>query len=257
MAIPVKPLILISNDDGVRAPGLVALAAVLAEVGEVIVAAPDRERSAAAHSISLDHPLRVERVAQNTYAIDGTPVDCVYLALHHLVPRRPDLCLSGINNGFNLGSDVFYSGTVGAAVEAALRGVPAVAVSLERQSPPDFSHASAFAAALVRDLLARGPDAMEPETLLNVNIPAGAVRGLRPTALGRRIYRDQVDMRTDLRGRSYYWIGGPEERGPDIAGSDITAIGDGLVSVTALGLDLTHRPTLERMRAWWPEQRLG
>ena len=252
-----KPLILISNDDGVRAPGIVALAGALAEVGEVIVAAPDRERSAAAHSISLDRPLRAEQVAANTWAVDGTPVDCVYLALHHLVPRKPDLCLSGINNGYNLGSDVFYSGTVGAAIEGALRGVPSLAISLERQSPQDFSHAAAFATALVRDLVARGPQAIDDDTLLNVNLPAGPVRGLRPTRLGHRIYRDQVSVRQDLRGKDYFWIGGPEIKGPDLPGSDCTAIAEGLVSVTALGLDLTHRPTLDRMASWWPGERLG
>jgi 5'-nucleotidase len=252
-----KPLILLSNDDGIGAPGLAALAEAMADVGQVLIAAPDRERSAAAHSISLDRPLRVERVASDRWAIDGTPVDCVYLALHHLVPRQPDLCLSGINNGFNLGSDVFYSGTVGAALEGALRGVPAMALSLERRSPQDFQHAAAFSAALVRDILGRGPDAIPPNTLLNVNFPAGPVRGLRPTILGHRIYRDQVAVRRDLRGKDYYWIGGPEEKGPDISGSDTTAIADGLVSVTALGLDLTHRPTLERMTHWWPGERLG
>jgi len=250
------PLILISNDDGVEAPGIQALAAALDPVGEVLIAAPDGERSAASHSISLDRPLRVEKVAPRTWAIDGTPVDCVYLALHHLVPRQPDLCLSGINNGFNLGSDVFYSGTVGAALEGALRGVPAIAFSLERQNPQDFSHAAAFAVELVRDILGRGPGAIELGTLLNVNLPAGPVRGLRPTTLGHRIYRDQVSVRKDLRGRDYYWIGGPEEKGPDVPGSDCTAIAQGLVSVTALGLDLTHRPTLDRLAAWWPGDRL-
>jgi 5'-nucleotidase len=256
MAISVKPLILISNDDGVRAPGIQALIAEMVRVGDLIVAAPDRERSAAAHSISLDRPLRAEQVAPDCWAIDGTPVDCVYLALHHLVPRKPDLCLSGINNGYNLGSDVFYSGTVGAAIEGALRGVPSIALSLERQNPQDFSHAAAFSAQLVRDLLGRGLDAIVTETLLNVNIPAGPVRGLRPTSLGHRIYRDQVSVRKDLRGRDYYWIGGPEEKGPDIPGSDCTAIAEGLVSVTALDLDLTHRPTLDRMATWWPGDRL-
>jgi len=252
----VKPLILLSNDDGVRAPGIQALAGALADVGEVLLAAPDRERSAASHSISLDHPLRVERLAPNTFAIDGTPVDCVYLALHHLVPRKPDLCLSGINNGFNLGSDVFYSGTVSAALEGALRGVPAMAISLERQHPQDFSHAAAFTRDLIRDILARGPGAIEPGSLLNVNLPSGPVRGLRPTSLGRRIYRAQVSVRQDLRGRNYYWIGGPEEKGDDLAGSDCTAVHDGLVSVTAIGLDLTHRPMLDRMSTWWPGERL-
>jgi 5'-nucleotidase len=255
--LSVKPLILLSNDDGVRALGIQALAGALADVGEVILAAPDRERSAASHSISLDHPLRVERVAPNAYAIDGTPVDCVYLALHHLVPRTPDLCLSGINNGFNLGSDVFYSGTVGAALEASLRGVPAMAISLERQNPQDFSHAAGFARELVRDILARGKDAIEPGTLLNVNLPSGPVRGLRPTSLGRRIYRDQVDVRQDLRGRNYYWIGGPEEKGDDVPGSDCTAVQEGLVSVTAIGLDIIHRPMLDRLASWWPGERLA
>ncbi len=252
-----KPLILLSNDDGVRAPGIRALAGALADIGEVVIAAPDRERSAAAHSISLDRPLRVERAAPNVYAIDGTPVDCVYLALHHLVPRKPDLCLSGINNGFNLGSDVFYSGTVGAALEGALRGVSAIALSLERQSPQDYTHAAAFSRELVRDILARGRDAIEPETLLNVNLPSGPVRGLRATTLGRRIYRDQVSVRQDLRGRNYYWIGGPEEKGEDLPGSDCSAVQEGLVSVTAIGLDLTHRPMLDRMASWWPGERLG
>ena len=252
-----KPLILLSNDDGVRAPGIQALANALADVGEVLLAAPDRERSAASHSISLDHPLRVDRVAPNAYAIDGTPVDCVYLALHHLVPRKPDLCLSGINNGFNLGSDVFYSGTVGAALEGALRGVPAIALYLERQKPQDFSHAAAFAHDFVRDILGRGPGAIEPGTLLNVNIPSGAPLGLRATSLGRRIYRDQVDVRQDLRGRNYYWIGGPEEKGEDTPGSDCTAVQAGLVSVTAIGLDLTHRPMLDRLVSWWPTERLA
>jgi 5'-nucleotidase len=252
----VKPLILLSNDDGVRAPGIQALAAALEDIANVLVAAPDRERSASAHAISLDQPLRVEEVRAGAFAIDGTPVDCVYLALHHLVPRKPDLCLSGINNGFNLGSDVFYSGTVGAALEAALRGVPSLAVSLERRKPQDFSHAAAFTRDLVRDILRRGEGAIEPGTFLNVNLPAGPVAGLRTTTLGHRIYRDQVAVRQDLRGRNYYWIGGPEEKGPDIPGSDCTAVDAGLVSITAIGLDLTHRSMLDKLRSWWPSERL-
>jgi 5'-nucleotidase len=254
--LSVKPIILISNDDGVRAPGIQALASALTGLGDLILAAPDRERSAAAHAISLDHPLRVDQTQPNVYAIDGTPVDCVYLALHHLVPRKPDLCLSGINNGFNLGSDVFYSGTVAAALEGALRGVPSMALSLERQKPQDFSHAAAFVRELVADILARGQDAIEPNTLLNVNVPTGPVRGLRVTSLGRRIYRDQVSVRQDLRGRAYYWIGGPEEKGDDVPGSDCTAVQDGLVSVTPIGLDLTHRRMMDRLASYWPSEML-
>ena len=251
-----KPLILLSNDDGVRAPGIQALAAALEEHCELVIAAPDRERSATAHAISLDHPLRVEELRPNVFAIDGTPVDCVYLALHHLVPRKPDLCLSGINNGFNLGSDIFYSGTVGAALEGALRGVPSMALSLERQTPQDFSHAASFASRMVRDLWARGPEAIAQATFLNVNIPSGPIKGLRATSMGQRIYRDQVSVRQDLRGRNYYWIGGPEQKGPDLLGSDCTAVQEGTVSVTAIGLDLTHKPMLDRLRSFWPDERL-
>ena len=147
------------------APGISALADALADLADVMVAAPDRERSAASHSISLDRPLRVDQIRSNVYAIDGTPVDCVYLALLHLVPRKPDLCVSGINNGFNLGTDVFYSGTVGAALEAALRGVPAIAhVGRAAGWPQDFAPAAGFARSLVRQVLAQGPDAIEAGT---------------------------------------------------------------------------------------------
>src|SRR5579872_3258137 len=139
-----RPLILVTNDDGVGAPGIRAVAEVLRDIGDVMIAAPDRERSAASHSISLDRPLRVDEIEPGVFSIDGTPVDCVYLALLHLVPRRPDLCVSGINHGYNLGSDVFYSGTVAAAIESTLRGVPGIAMSLERRRTQDFSHAAAF-----------------------------------------------------------------------------------------------------------------
>src|SRR4051812_36612882 len=201
-----KPLILITNDDGVLAPGIRAVADALRAFADVVVAAPDRERSAASHSISLDRPLRVDEIEAQTYAIDGTPVDCVYLGLLHLVPRRPTLVVSGINHGYNLGSDVFYSGTVAAAVEGALRGIPAIAVSLERHASPDFSVAARFVSELVAETLGRGPVALPPASVLNVNLPHGTIDGHRITFLGRRVYRDQVEVRQDLRGRSYYWI---------------------------------------------------
>jgi 5'-nucleotidase len=245
-----RPLILVTNDDGVSAPGIAAAREALLEVGDVVVAAPDRERSASSHSISLDRPLRVDKVQDGVYAIDGTPVDCVYLALLHLVPRRPALVVSGINNGYNLGSDVFYSGTVAGAVEAALRGVPAIAVSLERKTPQDFSHAAAFLAALADETVRRGDDALPERALLSVNVPVGPVRGYQVTFLGRRVYRDQVDVREDLRGRSYYWIGGPEEQATDLPGSDCSAVRDGLVSLTPLGLDLTHLRLIGDLVEW-------
>ena len=245
-----KPLVLITNDDGVLAPGIRAVAEALRGFAEVIVAAPDRERSAASHSISLDRPLRVDEIEPGIYAIDGTPVDCVYLALLHLVPRKPDLVVSGINNGFNLGSDVFYSGTVAGAVEGALRGVPALAISLERRRPQDFSHAAEFAQAIAHEIVRRGPQALPDASLLSVNLPAGPIRGYRVTFLGRRVYRDQVDVREDLRGRSYYWIGGPEEQADDLPGSDCSAVREGLASVTPLGLDLTHARLIGELVDW-------
>jgi 5'-nucleotidase len=245
-----RPLILITNDDGISAPGIVALADALRQVAEVVVAAPDRERSATSHSISLDRPLRVDELQPGVFSIDGTPVDCVYLALLHLVPRRPTLCVSGINNGYNLGSDVFYSGTVAGALEGALREVPAIALSLERRRPPDFSHAAAFAGALVAEVLARGEQAIPAGALLNVNLPAGPIGGYEVTRLGKRVYRDQVSVREDLRGRAYYWIGGPEEEGSDLPGSDCTAVRAGLASITPLALDLTHGPLVEEMAGW-------
>jgi len=245
-----RPLILVTNDDGVMAPGIRAALSALQPIGDVVVAAPDRERSAASHSISLDRPLRVDEIEAGVFAIDGTPVDCVYLGLLHLVPRRPALVVSGINNGYNLGSDVFYSGTVAGAVEGALRGVPALAVSLERRRPQDFSHAAGFLGALAAELVRRGEGALPDASLLSVNVPPGAIRGYRVTFLGRRVYRDQVEVRQDLRGRSYYWIGGPEENATDLPGSDCSAVRDGLVSVTPLGLDLTHARLVGELVDW-------
>src|SRR6266404_3977420 len=245
-----RPLILLSNDDGVAAPGIAAAREALKEIGDVVVAAPDRERSASSHSISLDRPLRVDEVDKGVFAIDGTPVDCVYLALLHLVPRRPALVVSGINDGYNLGSDVFYSGTVAGAVEAALRGVPSIAVSLERRKPQDFSHAAAFLKALAVETVARGPGSIPDASLLSVNVPPGPVQGYQVTFLGRRVYRDQVEVRQDLRGRSYYWIGGPEENATDLPGSDCSAVRAGLASVTPLALDLTHTKLLGELVGW-------
>jgi 5'-nucleotidase len=246
----VRPLILLSNDDGLHAPGMRALEAALAPLAELIVAAPDRERSATSHSISLDRPLRADEVRPGVYSIDGTPVDCVYLALLHLVPRRPDLVVSGINHGYNLGSDVFYSGTVAAAVEGALRGVPGIALSLERRRQSDFAPAAAFAASLTAAVLDGSHPGIPEGALLNVNIPSGTPTGYEITFLGKRVYRDLVDVRQDLRGRAYYWIGGPEADAADVPGSDVSAVRAGRASVTPLGLDLTNVPLIAELARW-------
>jgi 5'-nucleotidase len=229
------------------------LAARLADLGEVVVVAPDRERSAQSHAFTLDRPLRCEEVAPNRFSVDGTPADCVYLGVLKLCPRKPSLVVSGINHGFNLGSDVFYSGTVAGAVEAALRNVPAMAVSLEfsrgmRHEASRFDKAAQFAHALAHAILAEG---LPPNTLLNVNVPHSPTpKAVQWTRLGKRVYRDRVDERTDLRGRRYYWLGGPAEGWGDVEGSDCHAVRDGFVAVTPLDLDLTHSGLLERLPGW-------
>jgi 5'/3'-nucleotidase len=244
----VKPIILICNDDGIDAPGIIALAEALGRLGEVWVIAPDREQSAKSHAISLDRPLRVEERQERWWAVDGTPADSVYLALHHLLPRRPALVASGINRGYNLGSDFFYSGTVAAAVEGAVRGIPAFAISLERGEPAGMEHAARFAHAIGHAILSEG---LPPKTLLNVNVPNhGEPKGYQWTRLGQRAYRDQVEVRTDLRGQRYFWIGGPEVEVEDAPGSDGEAVRSGIVSITPLDLDLTSHELLTALPGW-------
>lgn len=245
-----KPLIVLANDDGVHAQGLHALAGAMADLGEILVVAPDRERSAASHAFTMDRPLRAEQVQPGWFAVDGTPVDCIYLALLKLAPRRPALVVSGINHGVNLGADVFYSGTVACAVEAAIRGMPAMAFSFDYWGGArDFQATAEFAHALGRATLAQG---LPPGTLLNVNVPAGKPRGYRWTRLGRRIYHDQVEERADLRGRLYYWLGGPpaEDMRNEAPNSDCYAVATGVVSVTPLDIDLTASGLLERLPGW-------
>lgn len=243
-----KPLILISNDDGIRAPGLTILAERLADLGEILVVAPDRERSATSHAISLGRPLRADEIQPGWWAIDGTPADCIYLATIHLAPRRPSLVVSGINNGYNLGSDFFYSGTVAAAVEAAIRGIPSFAISLQRGAKDVLPSAAAFGHALAHAILAEG---LPPKTLLNVNVPGRVPGGYRWTRLGERIYRDAVDARTDPYGRRYFWIGGPPvEAELDAEDSDCTVVRQGAVSVTPLELDLTSHQLLASLPGW-------
>ena len=241
--------VLLSNYDGVHAPGLAALAAAF-DGDEVWIVAPDREQSASSHAISLHRPLRMHELGPRRFAVDGTPTDAVYMGLN-LVLRsaRPDVVVSGVNHGPNLGNDVLYSGTVAAAMEAALLGVHAIAVSLAAPPPHEFTEAARFAATLARRIVANPPPA---PLLLNVNVPPGPVRGYRFVRLGRRTYGSEVVEKTDPRGRKYYWIGG--EGGPtneDIPGSDCNAaMLDGLVAVTPLHLDSTHDAVLTELRSW-------
>ncbi len=243
--------VLLSNDDGVHAAGLRALAAAFSDRDEVWVVAPDREQSASSHAISLHRPLRLAEVGPRWYAVDGTPTDAVYMGLCLVMKDSPpDVVVSGINHGPNLGNDVHYSGTVAAAIEGALLGVPAVAVSLASPPPHDFGPAARFGAALARQMLleTKGNGALVP-FLLNVNVPSGPVLGYRFTRLGRRTYGNEVVEKTDPRGRKYYWIGGEGgARNEDIPGSDCNAVLEGVASVTPLQLDPTHDAVLERLR---------
>lgn len=240
-----KPLILVSNDDGIESPYLHALADALAAGGddgpEVLVVAPERERSAVSHSITLHKPLRAVERQPGRYSLSGSPVDCVYVGVLKLCSRKPALVVSGINRGYNLGSDVFYSGTVAAAAEGALRGIPAIALSLEPRSEVDLEAATGFATRLAHAVLAAH---MPRRTLLNVNVPAQPNGQYRWTRLGERLYEDVVEERSDPRGKPYYWIGGGVVGMGDEPGSDTEAIHQGIISVSPLHLDLTAHDLL-------------
>jgi 5'-nucleotidase len=241
--------VLLSNDDGVHSAGLAALAAAFRD-DDVWVVAPDREQSASSHAISLHRPLRLFEVGPRRFAVDGTPTDAVYMGLNHVLKGAwPDVVVSGVNHGPNLANDVHYSGTVAAAMEAALLGVHAIAVSLAGPPPHDFSEAARFAVALARRIVANPPPA---PLLLNVNVPPGPVRGYRFVRLGRRTYGNEVVEKTDPRGRKYYWIGGEGgATNEDIPGSDCNvALKERLVSVTPLHLDSTHGAMLSELRSW-------
>lgn len=250
-----RPLVLCSNDDGVHARGLLAVADALTPFADVVVVAPETEQSAMSHSLTLHRPLRLRRVADDRWAVDGTPADCIYLALHlesregvpKVLPRRPDLVVSGVNRGINLGQDVFYSGTVAAAREGALRGVPALAASSDLAKDAqgnlvyDPAPAAALVASIARAMLALPARvAAEPPLLVNLNVPVGPLRGVRATKLGTRMWTEWVEQRVDPRGRSYYWIGGGAAQHPQIPGTDTEAHDAGLASLTVLQLDLAR-----------------
>src|SRR5215831_7657265 len=240
-------VILVTNDDGIHAVGLGALAEALAVLGDVYVIAPDREQSAVGHALTLHRPLRVDRLGERRFAVNGTPSDCVNLGVLGLLPETPVLVVSGVNHGSNLGDDVTYSGTVSAAMEGTLLGVPSMAVSQVDGEAAGFEAAGRIAELVAARVLVEG---LPAKTLLNVNVPRGEVRGVRMTRLGHRVYREKVVQEVDPRGRPYYWIGaGPPEWREDDA-SDIAAVHDGWASVTPLHLDLTHFGALGRMAEW-------
>lgn len=239
------------NDDGIRSEGIVALADALRELGTVYVVAPDRERSAVSHALTLSHPLRIEKTGTRIYSIDGTPTDCINLAVNGILRgKKISLVASGINKGANLGDDITYSGTVSAAMEGTLLGIPSIAVSLVSRNHFRFDVAAEFAARVARKVLRKG---LPKDTLLNINIPDVSreeIREVRVTRQGKRIYGDSIVAKKDPRGRKYYWIGGDNLARQDIPGSDLEAIERNCISVTPIHMDLTNYGSMRALRGW-------
>jgi 5'-nucleotidase len=244
--------ILVTNDDGVRSEGIHELARAVARLGEVVIVAPHQEASAIGHALTLRRPLRVERRDAALYEVDGTPTDCVNVAITNILESPPDLILSGINKGYNLGDDVTYSGTVAGAMEGALLGIPSIAVSLERSSGTyDFRPAATGAAQVAERILAGS--ALPARTFLNINVPAGKPKGIRITVQARRNHITVVDKRVDPRGQAYYWIEEGQNDWEPHDRSDYQAVRDGFMSVTPLQPDLTDYNALallDELSAW-------
>ncbi len=248
-------VILVSNDDGIQSEGISALEEALRKLGEVYTVAPDREQNSMSHALTLHRPLRVEEIGSRRFAVDGTPTDCVKLALSGLLPVRPNLVVSGINKGPNLGDDIIYSGTVAAAIEGTLLGIPSMAISLVTFRDFVFQAAAEFAVTLASRVLEKG---VPPGTLLNVNVPPTPkheMRGWRLTRQGKRHYSEKIVERVDPRGRKYYWIGGDDLGFSQEDGTDCVVVQEGFISVTPLQVDLTNYRFLQETQALlfpWP-----
>lgn len=250
----VRPTILVTNDDGITSPGIEALADSLAQLGTVWVVAPDRERTAVGHSVTLHKPLRLTSMRRRWFSVNGTPTDCVNLGVTQVLPTRPALVVSGVNRGVNLGDDVTYSGTVAAAMEGTILGLPSIAVSQDGAGTFRFAVAAAYAQVVARAVLQHG---LPPETLLNVNVPnrpRRSIKGLRVTRLSRRRFDNPIIEKIDPHGRPYYWIAGTRITWKRQADSDYAAVAAGYVSVTPLHLDMTHEAAMQQVRMWAPFQ---
>ncbi len=247
--------ILVSNDDGINAPGFLTLKQALDDVGEVTVIAPDRRWTASGHAKTMHKPLRINEETlpdgSLAYVSNGSPADCIALAVLGFVPRLPDLVVSGINLGANVGSDILYSGTVSAAVEGTISGIPSLAASLDTYEDGDFEYAAHFMASLAQEVLSRG---LPRNVLLNVNVPSASgqeIAGVEITRLGQRLYRDKLLERRDPRGRPYYWIGGETPSGfAEDEGTDIWALARKCISITPIHLDMTDHRFAENLRDW-------
>lgn len=242
--------ILLTNDDGIASPALAQLRRVLSPFGRVITIAPDRNQSAMSQALTLSRPLRIHEESEDVYSVDGTPADCVLVAFHGKILERPDFVVSGINHGPNMGEDVFYSGTVAAAIEGVLQGVPAVAASLVTRDQTDFRAAADTVGNVMRQVLSRG---LVRRLLLNINVPhrpAAELKGVRITRLGTRVYEDTLVRKVDPRGRDYFWIGGEDPVWQPEEGTDFQTVHDGYVSVTPMQLELTDHALRADMQGW-------
>lgn len=244
--------ILVSNDDGVHSPGLRALAEAMRPLGRVVIVAPDRDRSGASNSLTLSRPLRPKQLEEYVWAVDGTPTDCVHLALTGLLPFKPDIVLSGINHGPNMGDDVLYSGTVAAATEGRSLGLPAIAVSMESFEPCHLDTACRAVFELVKGM---DNHPLPRDTLLSVNVPDrpwDQIKGLRATRLGRRHPSAPMVPDKDPRGKSIYWIGMAGAAADEGEGTDFQALRDGFISVTPIHFDMTRHDALGVLAHWLP-----
>jgi len=247
MAEPIR--ILITNDDGFHAEGIIALEQALADLGEIYVVAPASEQSGASHSLTLARPLRIRQIDGRHWTVDGTPTDCVTLALNQIIgaDERPHVCVSGINHGPNLGDDATYSGTVAGAMESTILGVPGVAFSLSSNRSHDFSGSMKYARQIVDRVIAHG---LPPQTLLNVNVPQGEPKGIRITKQGFKEARPVISELIDPRGKPYYWIGEVRDGFRAEGGTDFEAVDEGYVSVTPMRSDLTNHAAIEVLESW-------
>jgi 5'-nucleotidase len=245
---------MLTNDDGVHAPGLKMLFQQSLDLGKTVIVAPEHDNSAASHSLTMSRPLRVREIAENIYTINGTPTDCVTIGIGKILPQKPDLVISGINPGPNLGDDVSYSGTVSAAIESTMLGIPSIAVSLAAESEPlHYGTAAAFVARLAKIILEKG---LPKDTLLNVNVPNTASEGIEGVAFtrrGRRLYDDAIKETFDPWGRKHYWIGGGTPSFDAGEDTDSAAISVNKISITPMHLDPTNYEALKFLQKDWSE----
>lgn len=241
--------ILITNDDGIHSPGIKALQSALATIGRTVVIAPDRDNSAVSHSLTMNRPLKVHKLAEDMYSVDGTPTDCVAVGLKKILPAPPDILISGINGGANLGDDISYSGTVSAAIEGTMYSIPSMALSVGGEIPYDFRAAQQVARCMALKIL---NNHLPEDTLLNINVPSGQTYGkIRVTCQGRRLWENAIQETLDPRGNTHYWIGGGTPVTDPREDTDVHAFACGHVSITPIQLDLTNHAGIAYLREKW------